>query len=242
LATVAKTRDGATLINELVPIEQFFATQILPELQSGVDALPVLKADALKVRPSFADLPLIFISSSSLLSLKYVMIFRRQLEAGYSQVLIPLFVELLKSKSGVVLSYASICLDRYKQPQILLPLLQPAVTNLFAAMNGENAENPYVMRALLRVISTAGPNILPVAQQVLMVVCNKLAQIYRNPKNPHFTHYLFEAMASVMGTLIKSENYAEVEKAEAILMPAFEAIMNEGVYSRFAFYSAAAVG
>lgn len=155
--------------------------------------------------------------------------FRTQLGQRFGAALMPIFVRLLESSSGVVVSYASLCIDRYRTPEFYTPVLEAALGNFFKVLGtDEHSENPYVMRALLRLVSTCGPAILPFAHQVLMGVCNKLAQIYKNPKNPHFTHYLFEAMASIIQTLIKAGNYTEVEKAEAVLMPAFQTIINEG--------------
>lgn len=51
-----KLQLGTTKINEFVDIAQFYTNYILPELQSpDVNALPVLKADAIKYILTFRN-------------------------------------------------------------------------------------------------------------------------------------------------------------------------------------------
>jgi exportin-2 (importin alpha re-exporter) len=151
------------------------------------------------------------------------------------------FVKLLGSNATVVQSYAAICIDRFLllrhpdgsprlPPAALSSLLGEAFNALFTDLaQPGNKENPYLMRAVMRIVNTAKLDIVPVAQTALNAVCNKLAEIYRNPSNPHFTHYLFETMASILDVLIKTQNYEYIEGAEKILMPAFNTIVDEDI-------------
>jgi exportin-2 (importin alpha re-exporter) len=216
LSVVGSTKEkGATAVNTLVPLENFYKTNIVPELTTnGVS--PIIAASALK----------------------FVVSFRTMLPVADIPALMSAFVKLAGSNSVVVQSYASICIERFLllrredgtprvAPEVIRSLLSEAFTTLFTALNGSMKENPYVMRAIMRLVATAKLEIAPVAQTALMSICNKLSEIYRNPSNPHFTHYLFETMAGIIGVLIKTENYADIEAAEKILMPAFNVIVDE---------------
>ena len=98
LAVTANTAvHGATAVNALVPIQSFFESQVLPDLQAAavpntpIHQTPILIADALK-----------FLST-----------FRQQLNREVFVSIIPNLVACLGSQSFVVSSYAAICIDRF---------------------------------------------------------------------------------------------------------------------------------
>ena len=82
----------------------------------------------------------------------------------------PNLVALLAAESNVVHSYAATAIDRLLalkddgQPRFamaaLAPLLQQLLERLFAAFAmPESAENEYLMRCVMRVISFVGPEV-----------------------------------------------------------------------------------
>ncbi len=76
-------------MNPLVPVLPFFASQILPELQTRTNS--VLEADALK----------------------FACTFRRQLPREAGLTLFPIFARLLASDKYVVHTYAALCVERF---------------------------------------------------------------------------------------------------------------------------------
>jgi hypothetical protein len=83
---------GATTTNRLVDVGDFFAKQVLPELQDpNVDVRPLLKADALK----------------------FVTTFRSQLPAATLLALLGPVTALLASEHVVVHSYAAHAIERF---------------------------------------------------------------------------------------------------------------------------------
>lgn len=223
LAIVRKSiYQAATKINELVPVLQFFETDILTELSTDIDFLPVIKAD----------------------SLKFVLSFRMQLSSEHYAALFPLISSLLLSKSPVVVSYAAIAIDKLllvkdkgvpRLPtEVLNQLLPTLFTNLFSAINKPDGsrfenENEFVMKAILRLISTAKENILPVAPECMNQLTTKLAAIYKNPTYPQFLHYLFESLSAIIRILVDNNDIKTCEAAEQHLLPAFNTILDEDI-------------
>jgi len=132
---------GTTQVSEFVPLLDFFATQILPELQSDTSPALVLKAD----------------------SLKFVLTFRQQLPKEAYLTLFPLFLKNLLSVNVVIHTYSASCIeklllvkdkDQGQQPvsrfgkDDLKPFLEVLLANLFKALESEaSRENDYVMKA-----------------------------------------------------------------------------------------------
>lgn len=219
LAVKGRTAEkGATATNQLVSIGDFFAQQVLPDLQSGaVDNLPVLKADALK----------------------FLTTFRGQVPKNQCVALFPALVALLGSDSNVVHSYAATAVERLLAmkeggqprfiPQDLATSLQPLLERLFAAfVKPDSGENEYVMRCVMRVISFVGPLIAPVAAPALQQLSQLLLNVCKNPTQPGFNHYLFESIAA----LIKAGTAADagmLAQMEAAVFPAFQLVLSEDV-------------
>ena len=187
-------KEGTTNVNELVPVLEFFANQIIPELQTDVPAAQILKADALK----------------------FVTTFRQQLPKEAFVTVLPLVIKNLTSNNHVVKTYAANSVERmlivkdriggahvarFARPD-LKPLLADLLSNLFKAVeeSAQVKENDYVMKAIMRVIATAQEDILPYSAKCIQVLVTLLNRVYQNPTNPSFTHYLFEAIA----TMVKS--------------------------------------
>ena len=106
------------------------------------------------------------------------MTFRNQLDAPTLVALVPHLVRFLTSKFVVVHSYAAMALDRMMSvrlpgsaavpPEVLSANLGPTVGNMLTIMvKPDYKENEYLMRTLMRAVSTGGPAMLPLAGSVL---------------------------------------------------------------------------
>lgn len=187
---------GVSSVNAAVSISDFFTAHILPELQSGRDERPVLKADAIK----------------------FVTTFRNQMGAESTPVMFPLLVTLLSSESGVVRTYAANAVERFlsmkdKLPpapghthgravprlgrEQLTPFLQPLLEGLFNVLEKEET-NSYVMKTAMRVVVTADAAVTPMTGPVLTKLTQQLGKVAANQSDPQFTHYLFETLAALI--------------------------------------------
>lgn len=208
-------RQGATATNELVNVGDFFASQVLPELQAtDVNALPVLKADALK----------------------FLTTFRGIIAKPACIAALPALVELLRAVPNVVHSYAAVCLERLLTvrepdrslrflPEDLAPRLQQVLGNLFGSLEQpDSAENEYVMKCIVRVVTFMGPGMKPYAPTALAKLTATLGEVCKNPRSPGFNHYLFEAIAGLVCCSCRGDA-AGCAAAEALLFGPFQAVL-----------------
>ncbi|CAH9089378.1 unnamed protein product [Cuscuta epithymum] len=185
VSLATKKAGGTSVSTDLVNVESYFGSVIVPELQSqDVNAFPILKAGALK----------------------FFTMFRNLIPKHVALALFPDVVRFLGADSNVVHSYAASCVEklllvkddgaraRYTSSDIS-PFLLVLMTNLFNALKKpESEENQYIMKCIMRVLGVAEISrevALPCIAgltQILIVVCG-------NPKSPVFNHYLFESVA-----------------------------------------------
>jgi len=150
-------REGTTSTNELVNIVDFFQSNILPELQSAAAAHPILTADAIKFATTF----------------------RNQLPKESFVVIIGALAPHLANPAcpPVTVSYIAHCLERLltvrdraadgsRTPRLnkedIAPCLSGLLTGFFAALDREDmAENEYVMKAVMRLISFGKELLMP---------------------------------------------------------------------------------
>ncbi|CAM6025473.1 unnamed protein product [Sphagnum balticum] len=207
---------------DLVNIEQFFDSQIVPELRvQDVNSNAILKADALK----------------------FFTTFRSQIRKQLTLELMPQLIGFLVAESNVVHSYAALCIEKLlalkdgKQLRYtaadLTPFLQPLLTNLFSALKlPESQENSYIMRCIMRVLSIADAG--PFAPQCLAELTGILAEVCKNPSNPSFNHYLFEAVAALVKKACERDPQ-QVTVFENMLLPVFQSVLEQDV-TEFAPY------
>lgn len=215
-------KHGITQTSELVPLPQFCAQHIVPELErSDINALPVLKADALK----------------------FVMTFRSVLGAQTMRACVPLLVRHLASGSMVVHSYAActfekvLCVRDATDGQPLVGKAQLAVgnltaevlTGLFGLLNVPgSAENEYVMKAIMRAFATLEELSMPFMGEALPRLTQILDEVAKNPSRPHFNHFLFETLALAIKIVCKAQPHA-VGSFEEALFPVFQRILQTDV-------------
>jgi exportin-2 (importin alpha re-exporter) len=240
--TAATAARGASTTNPFVNVIDFYGQQVLPELQQGAaaGAAPAADVGELVLR---AD------------ALRFSSVFRQTLPVAAYSTLLPLFVGLLRSPNVVVQTYAAACVenflgvkDRLPPPQkpvprvtpaLLGPLLAAAVENLCALLPSAAAgaavrENPYVMRAVMRLITTAKDAVLPHCSELSRALVVALAAVSANPLNATFNHFLFESLAALIRVAVAA-NAATAASFEALLFPVFQQILANDV-TEFAPY------
>lgn len=215
-------KHGITQTSELVPLPQFCAQQILPELErADINELPVLKADALK----------------------FIMTFRSLLGADTMRACVPLLVRHLAASSVVVHSYAActfekmLCVRDSKDAsgQLLVGKAQLAgatadiLTGLFGVLAvAGSAENEYVMKAIMRSFATLEELSMPFMGEALPRLTQILTEVAKNPSRPHFNHFLFETLALAIKIVCKAQP-AAVGSFEEALFPVFQGILQTDV-------------
>jgi exportin-2 (importin alpha re-exporter) len=210
---------GVSETNENVNILDFFAFQILPELQDlSPSVRPMVKAT----------------------SIKFVTTFRNQFDREHLPGLIPLLIHHLASPSVVVHTYSAIAVEkiasaRVKGPECkltvkfqradLAPFFEALFTGLFSIVDNPTlADNEYVMKSIMRLLSFAGEDIIPVTPIVLQKLTTALERASKNPCNPHFNHCLFESIAILIRSVC-SKDPSHVTAFEGFLFPPFQAIL-----------------
>ena len=216
VAARSKTsKHGITKTSDLVNVVDIFASQCLPELQkSNLSEQPVLRAD----------------------SIRYLTIFRSLLPREVLLNALPLLSLHLTAPQHVVHTYAAHCLDKLFilkggdgkgviQASDLQPHFDSLVVNLFGVLKLQGSEqNEYVMKAILRAMSTMQEKVAPYSDTLLKELSKKLAEVSQNPSKPHFNHYLFESICCIIRHSCRV-NVSLVEQFESSLFPLIESIL-----------------
>lgn len=223
IATRSKTtRHGITKTSSLVNVAEIFQTQCLPELEKqDLTTQPVLRADAIRYLTTFRSVlpPDVLVSS------------------------LPMLVRHMTSPSLVVHTYAAHCLEKLLilrttgvapattpsaaviQPAHLEPHFEALLVNLFGVLKAPGSEqNEYVMKAIMRSMSTMQEKVGLYSETLLRELSSKLALVSQNPSKPHFNHYLFESICCVIRFSCRV-NASATESFEAALFPIIESIL-----------------
>jgi len=106
---------------------------------------------------------------------------------------------------------------------------QSLLANLFQAMTVPGSEeNEYIMKAIMRALSSLQEASLPYLGQTLTGLNDKLMIVARNPSKPHFNHYLFEALSLSVRIGCKADRSA-VSMFEEGFFPSFQQILLQDV-------------
>ncbi|XP_015180909.1 PREDICTED: exportin-2 [Polistes dominula] len=219
-ATKGKTqKHGVTQRSELVPLPQFTAQHIEPELsKQNINECPVLKADAIK----------------------FIMSFRSVLPQELVVGSLPQLVRHLGATSLVVHTYAACAIDRILSMRgadnnsivkgnDLMPLAPDLFKGLFACLSQTGSEeNEYVMKAIMRSFGILQDNIVPFLAELLPKLTEKLTMVAKNPTRPNFNHYLFETLSLSIKIVCKSNPQA-VLSFEQVLFPVFQEILQQDI-------------
>ncbi|KAM7511883.1 hypothetical protein LguiB_010758 [Lonicera macranthoides] len=224
VSLATKKAGGSSVSTDLVDVENFFGSVIVPELRSqDVNGYPMLKAGALK----------------------FFTMFRIQISKPFALALFPDVVRFLGSDSNVVHSYAASCIEklllvkdvggraRYTSADIS-PFLLVLMTNLFSALEKpESEENQYIMKCIMRVLGVAEIS-TEVASPCITGLTTVLNRVCENPKNPIFNHYLFEAVAVLVRRACE-RNPSLVPAFESSLFPSLQMILAKDVTEFFPY-------
>ncbi|GJV23332.1 exportin-2 [Tanacetum coccineum] len=224
VSLATKKAGGASVSTDLVDVDSFFRTVIVPELQGqDVNAFPMLKAGALK----------------------FFTMFRVLIPKPVAMALLGDVVRFLSSDVNVIHSYAASCIEklllvkdngvqaRYTALDVG-PILPALMTNLFGALEKpESEENQYIMRCIMRVLQIA--DISPeVASPCITGLTTVLNRVCANPKNPVFNHCLFEAVAALVRRACE-KNPTLVPAFEQCLLPSLQMILEKEVTEFFPY-------
>jgi exportin-2 (importin alpha re-exporter) len=210
---------GVSQMNDAVNVMEFFSTQIVPELQdTNHAARPIVKASAIK----------------------FVSTFRNQFTTEHLTALMPLLISHLASPSVVVHTYAAFAIEKILTVKVdvpggpltlkfgaaeLKPFLEPLFTSLFVIVDNEQLnENQYVMKSIMRTLSVANEDVIPVTPIVLEKLTTVLGRVAKNPRNPQFNHYMFESIA-VLVRSVCSKQPEVTSSFEGLLFPPFQMVL-----------------
>ncbi|XP_001606668.1 exportin-2 [Nasonia vitripennis] len=212
-------KHGVTQSSDLVPLPQFAAGHIEPELaKPDVNEFPVLKADAIK----------------------FIMIFRSILPREQVVGSLPQMIRHLAATSPVVHSYAACAIEKIlalKGPNNvalvkgtdIAPLAADLLKCLFAVLDSPGSEeNEYIMKAIMRSFATLQDAVVPFLADLLPKLTQKLEIVARNPSRPNFNHYLFETLSISIKIVCKS-NPKAVASFEQALFPTFQGILQQDI-------------
>lgn len=224
VSLASKKAGGISVSTDLVDVQNFFGSVIVPELQSqDVNGFPMLKAGALK----------------------FFTMFRNLIPKHVAVQLFPDLIRFLGAESNVVHSYAASCIEklllvkdeggraRYTAADIS-PFFLVLMENLFKAMKfSESEENQYVMKCIMRVLGIAD---IPreIAGQCISGLTSILSEVCRNPKNPIFNHYLFESVAILVKRACEKDS-SLISAFETSLFPSLEMILANDVTEFFPY-------
>lgn len=218
VSLATKKAGGASISTDLVDVQSFFTSVIVPELQSpDVNAFPLLKAGALK----------------------FFTMFRSQIPKIHAFQFFPDLVRFLGAESNVVHSYAASCIEkllqvkdeggkaRYNSPDIT-PYLSVLMTNLFNVFKfPESEENHYIMKCIMRILGVAEIS-NEVAAPCISGLTSILNEVCKNPKSPIFNHYLFESVAVLVRRACQRDP-SLISAFEGSILPSLQIILQNDV-------------
>ncbi|KAI9850674.1 MAG: importin-alpha export receptor [Vezdaea acicularis] len=216
---VSTSSAGIKSTNQLVDVISFFEKNIASDLISDGNVEPLLKVDAIK----------------------YLYTFRSQMTKEQWHQAFPLLVQCLGSSNYVVYTYAAIAVERVlsltndsNQPvftrEEVQPLSQELLAHLFQLMEKDPApekiqENEFLMRCVMRVLIVIKDGVLPITDVVLEHLIYITRTISKNPSNPRFYYYHFEAL----GALIRFAAPSQPAKLETELYTPFALALQQEV-------------
>jgi exportin-2 (importin alpha re-exporter) len=223
---------GVSAVNDRVDLMQFFTSHILTELQDTNHSVrPMVKASAIK----------------------FAWTFRNQFSKENIASLMPLLIAHLSSPSVVVHTYSAAAIEKFltckeitnsgavgpmatmvsKKVKFggndLKPFLESLFPALFAIVdNQEWNENEYVMKCIMRSLSSAREDIAQVTEVVLEKLNAALFVVAKNPRNPQYNHFMFESIAILVKSVC-SKHPEHVATFEGLLFPPFQTVLQMDV-------------
>ncbi|TVY93759.1 Importin alpha re-exporter [Lachnellula willkommii] len=216
---VITTTHGVKTTNSLLSVVDFFQNNIAGDLVADTGVEPIIKVDAIK----------------------YLYTFRSQLTKEQWSAAFPPLVKNLASSNYVVYTYASIAVERVLfltndagehifGKEDVAPFSKDLLEHLFQLVEKDPApekiqENEFLMRCVMRVLIVIKDGVIPLTDIVLQHLIHITDIIGKNPSNPRFYYYHFEAM----GALVRYSASAQPEKLENDLYPPFAGVLQNDV-------------
>lgn len=186
------TSHGVKSTHDFVNIIEFFQQNIASDLISDTGVEPILKVAAIK----------------------YLYTFRSQITKEQWHDAFPLLVKHLASSDYIVYSYSAIALERAMAltSNEHQPIISPADVEMMSAQLLEHLfnlieknldparlqENEFLMRCVMRVLIVIRNGVIPITDNVLLHLIKITEIISRNPSNPRFYYYHFEALGALI--------------------------------------------
>lgn len=231
----ATASHGVKSTNKNVNVIEFFQKNIATDLVSDSGVEPILKVDAIK----------------------YLYTFRSQMTKEQWRVAFPLLVKHLGSENYVVYTYAAIAVERilYLTGDDRQPVINQAdvsssskdlLEHLFNLIQHDAApekvqENEFLMKCVMRVLIVIKDGVIPITDIVLDHFITITHIISRNPSNPRFYYYHFEALGALIRLvtlprivpgrrlLFRYAAPSQPEKLEKALYPPFAGVLQDDV-------------
>ena len=216
------THHGVSNVNEYVDVMQFFRSDILQHLNGSNTQNPIINVDAIK----------------------YVYTFRNQLNKEQLIEILPYLASFLQNANYVVYTYAAITIERILsmrvsptsskfifQKEDLAGSAELLLTNLFqlilkdASSPEKLSENEFLMKSIYKILSIAEDVIQNSALRILSQLFEIVTITMKNPANPRFSHFTFEAI----GVIIKFNCRASILEVVEQMMPTMLQILAEDV-------------
>lgn len=210
---------GVKTTNELVSVTDFFQQNIAGDLSAADGVEPILKVDAIN----------------------YLYTFRSQLTKEQWQAAFQPLVQNLGSPNYVVYTYASIAVEsvlslsdasgkRIFTKEEVVPFAKDLLQHLFTLMEQDPApekiqEHEFLMKCVMRVLIVIQDGVVPITDLVFKHLKTITEVITKNPSNPRFYYYHFEAL----GALIRYAAPSNPTMFENELFGPFAAILGDDV-------------
>lgn len=93
------------------------------------------------------------------------------------------------------------------------PMLGTLIPAVLHSLQQAGRADEYLMRLLLRIITVAREESVPLTEQILRVTLAVLNSVIDNPANPHFNHFLFEVISALIRFVGRPETVGTFEGA-----------------------------
>ncbi len=210
---------GVSSSNLLLDVVGFFSTNIAPDLLNK-NGNPILIVDAIK----------------------YIYTFRNQLTKQQLLEAFPLLSLHFLSNEYVVYTYTAITFEKILSirndngsfifdKDDISPFSQELLNNLFGLiLRGSTpeklAENEFLMKCIMRVLITTSTNVKLYGDAVLGKLIEIILEISKNPSNPRFSHYSFEAISILIKSIILNNGSKHIQE---LIFPSFLSLLSQDV-------------
>uniref|UniRef100_A0A0N5AQY9 Exportin-2 n=1 Tax=Syphacia muris TaxID=451379 RepID=A0A0N5AQY9_9BILA len=208
-------RFGSTSTSELVDVVDFYKKYVHSDLfVDDVDSLPVLRIDAIK----------------------YLVIFRNQLQQEQLLESLAAVVRLLNSRHGIVHQYAAYAIERImlvrdKQNQLIFSRANtqagPIISALFSTFDRfPQAQNShYIMKAVMRCLNIMDVETAKKSGEIVNKLAIMIGAAVKNPVDSLHLHFMFESLC-----IIIRQAYSAVEGGiDQYIIPVIESIFSNEI-------------